>query len=232
MDKSEKLKPSAGDAAHTAAKAVLSLIPWAGGSAAEIFGAIVTPPLQKRRDKLIEDVVTGLEELRAKRPELDWDELLKSDKFITATLHATQAALKNHQEEKLEALRNSILNAAIGTSLDEDVQLVFLRYIDELTPWHLRLLDYFQDPAAWLKEHGIKVPEMLFGGLTVGVHAAFPELKKQGELYKQLVSDLQARGLLEGFSDGTMSPQGIFASRISDFGRRFMSFIRSPIEKS
>jgi hypothetical protein len=229
MDKSEKLKPSAVDTAHTAAKAVLALIPWAGGSAAEIFGAIVTPPLQKRRDKLIEDVVKGLEELREKRPELNWDELLKSDQFITATLHATQTALKNHQREKLEALRNAVLNAAIGTNLDEDLQIVFLRYIDELTPWHLRILGYFQDPAVWLKQHGIKAPEVLFGGLTVGVYAAFPELRKEDELYRQIVDDLHARGLLAGFSDGTMSSQGIFASRASDLGRRFVAFIRSPL---
>ena len=228
MDKSKKLKPSAGDAAHTAAKATLSLIPWAGGSVAEIFGAIVTPPLQKRRDRLIEDVVKGLEELREKRPGLDWDELLKSDQFITATLHATQTALKNHQKEKLGALKNSILNAALGTGLDEDVQLVFLRYIDELTPWHLRILAYFQDPAAWLNEHKVTMPNLMMGGITEGVFRAFPELRKEGDLYQQIVADLKARGLLVQFSDATMSMQGIMAGRASEFGLRFMAFIQVP----
>ena len=229
MDDSQRPKPSGGDVAHTAAKAALSLIPWVGGSAAEIFGAIVTPPLQKRRDRLIEEVVKGLEALREKRPELNWDEILKSDQFITATLHATQTALKNHQEEKLEALKNGILNAALGTSLDEDVQMVFLRYIDELTPWHLRVLAYFRDPVAWLNEHRVKMPDLVMGGITEGVFRAFPGLKAERGLYEQIVADLQARGLLNQFRDATMSPQGIFASRTSDLGQRFLAFIRTPL---
>lgn len=229
MDEREKLKPSGGDAAHTAAKAALSLIPWVGGSAAEIFAAIVTPPLQRRRDQWIEDIARGLGELRAKQPELAWDELLKGEPFITATLHASQTALKSHQKEKLEALKNSILNVALGISLDEDVQMVFLRYIDELTPWHLRILAYYRDPAGWLTDHKIEMPKLISGGLTEGVFRAFPELKKEGELYRQIVADLHARGLLEGFSDGIMSLRGILAGRTSELGRRFMSFIQSPI---
>jgi hypothetical protein len=228
MDAPKELRPSAGDIAHTAAKAGLSLIPWVGGSAAEIFAAIVTPPLQKRRDMWIEDLAKELADIRESRPELHIDDLLGSDQFITATLHATQTALKNHQKEKLEALKNSVLNVAIGTSLDEDVQMVFLRYIDELTPWHLRILAYFQDPAGWLKEHSVTMPNLMMGGITEGVFRAFPELKKEGDLYQQIVTDLKTRGLLVQFSDATMSMQGILAGRTSELGRRFMAFIQSP----
>jgi hypothetical protein len=229
MKDSEKLKSGAGDIAYTAAKAGISLIPWVGGSAAEIFGAIVMPPLQKRRDQWIEDIAKGLAELREKRPGLDIDEFLKSDQFITAILDATQIALKNHKKEKLDALKNSILNSAVEPGLDQDVRMVFLRYIDELTPWHLRILAYFQDPAGWLSEHKIAMPELMMGGLTEGVFRAFPELKKEGVLYQQIVADLKARGLLESFSDGTMSLQGILASRTSELGRKFMRFIRAPL---
>ena len=35
-----------------------------------------------------------------KQPALAWDELLKGEPFITATLHASQTALKSHQKEK------------------------------------------------------------------------------------------------------------------------------------
>jgi hypothetical protein len=229
MDESEKLKSGTGDIAHTATKAALSLIPWVGGSAAEIFGAIVTPPLQKRRDRLIAEIVKGIEELREKRPELNWDELLSSDQFITAALHATQTALKNHQKEKLEALRNSLLNVARGTSLDEDLQMVFLRYIDELTPWHLRLLGYFQDPAAIWERYQTKNPNIVITSIKAGVLIGFPQLNKDKELYQQLVSDLKARGLLVSFEDGLMSPTGAMMSRTSDLGNRFMAFIRSPL---
>jgi hypothetical protein len=229
MVNSQKPKSSGGDIAHKAVKAGLSLIPWVGGSAAEIFAAIMAPPLQKRRDQWIEDIAKELGDLRDKRPEINLDELLTSDKFITVVLHATQTALKNHQKEKLEALKNSILNAALRTDLDEDLQMVFMRYIDELTPWHLRILTYFQDPDGWLKVHGVMMSNLMFGGLKEGVYRAFSELKNEGELYEQIVADLKNRGLLKGFSDGSMSMQGILASRTSELGSRFISFIQVPI---
>ncbi|NTV80893.1 MAG: hypothetical protein HGA24_05660 [Candidatus Aminicenantes bacterium] len=229
MGESKKLKPASGDFAYTAIKAAISLIPWVGGSTAEIFAAIVTPPLQKRRDQWIEDIAKGLEELREKRPGLDWDGLLKSDQFVTATLHATQTALKNHQIEKLEALRNAVLNASIGANLDEDLQMVFLRYIDELTPWHLRVLAYFHDPEAVWKKLQATTPNRIIGSIKEGVFLEFPELNKDRYLYQQLVADLKARGLLDAFEDGFMSLTGALTSRTSDLGKRFVAFIQSPL---
>jgi hypothetical protein len=50
-DPLKKPKASMGDIAHTSTKAGLSAIPLVGGPAAEIFAAIITPPLTKRRDE-------------------------------------------------------------------------------------------------------------------------------------------------------------------------------------
>jgi hypothetical protein len=55
-------------------------------------------------------------------------------------MHATQAAIRNHQKEKLEALRNAVLNSAEKNALDEDIKLMFVSLIDTFTPWHLRIL--------------------------------------------------------------------------------------------
>ncbi|NER07865.1 MAG: hypothetical protein F6K17_37605, partial [Okeania sp. SIO3C4] len=44
------------------------------------------------------------------------------------------------QQEKLEALRNAILNSAIPNSLKDDIQAIFLKWIDEFTVSHIRLL--------------------------------------------------------------------------------------------
>ena len=64
-------KSAATDKAHAAAKAVLSLIPYAGGPAVELFQSIVQPPLEKRRTEWMERVAEQLEELRAKGVDLD-----------------------------------------------------------------------------------------------------------------------------------------------------------------
>jgi hypothetical protein len=47
----EITKATASDFGYTAAKAVLGSIPLAGAAAAELFGFLITPPLEKRRQK-------------------------------------------------------------------------------------------------------------------------------------------------------------------------------------
>lgn len=60
------LKISGGDVAHTIMKVGISAIPFIGGPANELFSAIITPPLSKRRDAWINSIATGLRELEVK----------------------------------------------------------------------------------------------------------------------------------------------------------------------
>jgi hypothetical protein len=51
-------------------------------------------------------------------------------------MHASQAALRNSQKEKLTALRNAVLNAALPNPPEESIQQMFVNFIDSLTVWH------------------------------------------------------------------------------------------------
>lgn len=103
--------PTGGDWAHTAAKAALSVVPYLGGPASELFGAVIAPPLTKRRDEWMAEIAGGLAALKAKVARLDIVALSKNDVFITTVMHASASAVKNHQREKLDALRNAVLNS-------------------------------------------------------------------------------------------------------------------------
>ena len=46
----------------------------------------------------------------------DLDSLKRNEKFIDTVLQATQIALRSHQEEKRTALRNAVMNTAIGAA--------------------------------------------------------------------------------------------------------------------
>ena len=124
-----KPKAGAGDVAHTVVKAGLSAIPFIGGPAAEIFSAIIVPPLSKRRNEWIESIAKGLKTLEEKIDNFNIEALSQNEMFITTVMHASQAAIRNHQKEKLEALRNAVLNAALPNAPEEDIQLMFLNYI-------------------------------------------------------------------------------------------------------
>ena len=230
----QKSKPKAGmgDAAHTIAKAGLSLIPIIGGPAAEIFNAIITPPLAKRRDEWIKSIVDGLKELEEKMEDYRIENLSQNEMFITTVMQASQAAVRNHQKEKLEALRNAVLNSSLSNQPDEDLQIIYLDLIDSLTPWGLRILKLFENPKEWGQKHNIQYPNWRMGGGADDVlEHAMPELKNRRDFYDPIIKDLFNKGLLGTDSlHGMTSENGMLASKISERGKQFLKFIESPME--
>ncbi len=230
-DIESKPKAGAGDVAHTLVKAGLSAIPVLGGPAAEIFSAIVVPPLSKRRDEWIESIVKGLKVLEKKIEDFNIETLSQNDVFITTIMHASQVAIRNHQKEKLEVLRNSVLNAALPNAPEEDIQIMFLNFVDTFTPWHLIILKFFDNPQEWGRKSGITYPNRTMGGPSEVLEYAFPELRGRRDFYDQIVKDLFIRGLMNTESlHVTMTSQGMLASRTTSMGKQFINFITSPIE--
>ena len=231
MEYPKKPKKSAGDVIHALSKASISQIPIIGAPAAEIFNLVVTPPYERRRDAWVESIGIGLKELAEKGEDFKIEELSQNQVFITTVTHASQAAIRNHQKEKLEALRNAVLNAALPNAPEEDLQLMFLNFVDSFTPFHLVILKFFESPKEWGKKYGIKYPEFYMGSPSTLIEFTFVELKGKQEIYDLFTKDLFSRGLLNSDSLHTsMSEAGMFASRTTALGKQFLSFIASPLE--
>ena len=225
----QRPRRGAGDIAHSTAKAGLSQIPFAGGAAAELFALVIAPPLEKRRDEWMASIADELQSLEEKVEGFKLEDLSENDVFITTVLHASQIALRNHQQEKLEALRNAVLNSAMPNPPDEDLQLIWLNYIDDMTTWHLRILSFFEGPERWGDEHGVEYPKWPMGSPAQVLEHTFPDLNGQREFYDQVIRDLHSRGLFSLDNvHGTMSDQGMFASRTSGAGNKFIAFITVP----
>lgn len=219
MDDDELKTPEAGksDAAHAAARAGLSAIPFAGGAAVELFSAVVQPPLEKRRIAWMNSVGEKLKELE--NSGLDLEGLRENENFISTVMYASQLALKTHREEKLTMLRNVITNAALGQSPEEAIEHMFLGFIDSLSA--LQILRAFQAP---------EVPaNMSMGGLSHILELNVPALKNQRELYDQLWKDLYSRGLViaEGLHV-TMTGSGLSQKGTTGLGDTFLKFIAGP----
>jgi hypothetical protein len=128
-------------------KGALSAIPFGvGGAAAELFG-LLSIPLAHRRETWFQDLADRLGELEGYISGFRLDTLADNEQFVSATLQATQAALRTHQQEKLEALRNAVLNSAAKREPHDDYQTVFLALVDRFSPAHLRLLKSFRSPG-------------------------------------------------------------------------------------
>lgn len=161
---------------------------------------------------------------------IDWEALAGNESFISTVFHATQVAVRTHQKEKLEALRNAVLNAARPGAPDDDLQLMFLDFMDTFTPWHLRVLAFFDDPKAWLEKHSIRYQHYRAGTISTVLELAFPELTDRRDFYDQLARDLFAKGLLkmEGIHTA-ISPRNMVASRTTELGKSFLRFISIPL---
>ena len=215
----EPPKASKGDLAHTIAKAGLAAIPVLGGPAAELFQLVIQPPLERRRAEWMAAVGERLQELQDAGVQLE--DLAENEEFITAAMHASNIALRTHQKEKLEALRNAVLNVAIGQAPDDALQHMFFRWIESLSPLHLRFLKFFQAPAPQ--------PGLSMGGLSSVLEHNMPELRGKRHIYDQVWKDLYSSGLVNTETlHATMSGNGLTEKRTSELGDAFIAFIADP----
>jgi hypothetical protein len=221
-------KATAGDTLHLLARAGLQMVPVVGGPAAEFFAALVQPPLARRQRAWCEAIGEALSRLESER-RVPLDDLADDPIFIDAVMHASQAALRTSQEEKLTALRNAVINAALPGRPEAALQAMFISWIGEFTEWHVRLLRLFDDPGAWFRDHQKAIPNLSTGALSDVLEAAYPELTGRRDFYDQVWRELNARGLVstDGLHTG-MTGSGLSASRTSELGKQFMSFVRAP----
>jgi hypothetical protein len=226
-------QPTAQDHTHLAVKAVLSALPIVGGPAAELFAAIIAPPLARRRDAWLQSLANGLAGLQGRFAGFKPNSLADNEAFVSATMQASRAALQTHHTVKLEALRNALLNIAIGRAPDEDQQAIFLGYIETLSTWHIRILKFFESPLRFARECGARTDYSIAGAPAQPLEEVFPELRGRREFYEQIVRDLHARGLMsadEHMLHTMMTGSGVFAKRTTEVADRFLAFVASPVE--
>lgn len=173
------------------------------------------------------------------------EDMQHSEIFVSAAMQPTRAAIATHQQAKREYLCNALVNTALNRSPDEDQIQMFLRYIEELTTWHVRFLQLFQAPRDFLESKGVRfnvvggfssqpgVFNYSMGSPSRVVEMAFSELKRKESFYDQIANDLRARGMLNSPADflhTTMSAQGMLDKRTTDTADHFLAFIRDPLE--
>lgn len=232
MTEDSKYEPpesSIKDHAHTLARAGIGSVPIIGAAGVELFQALITPPLEKRRQAWMEAVTEGLQ--RLENAELcNIDELSENEVFIDTVMYASQTVLRNNHKEKREALRNAVLNSALPNPPDESRQQMFIGWVDELTVWHLRILRFFADPVRWFQEQEREVPQYVFSSsLEQILTDAYPELAKERELCDQIGKDLYNRGLAGTDSlRVSMTANGAYQPRATELGKQFLQFITEP----
>lgn len=218
-------KTSTGDIVYAAVKAGLGSIPILGSAATELFGLVVTPPLDKRRQEWMNEVAEKLKVLEEDN-KIDFGSLAKNDQFLDTIIQATSFAIKTSEQEKITALKNAVINTALNESPDKTKSQIFLNLVDTFTVWHIKVLDFFDNPKLWFAKAGQAPPNLMVGSMFSVLKTAFPSLSGQDELVDVIWNDLHDAGFHQ--SSGlrtTMTGDGTLAERTSQLGKEFIHFI-------
>ena len=170
-------QPRFEDVTRAGAKTLVSMIPFVGGAG----GTHWLPSSPVGLGDAPGRIQAAITDWRVNRG-FRFEDLAPNEQFVSATLVATQAALKTHQQEKMQSLKNAVLNVALGHEPDTDRQQQFLALVDRFTAAHLTLLRFFQDPASHFERTGLPVPTVPAGTNLLAyefVRIALPELNRQ-----------------------------------------------------
>jgi hypothetical protein len=229
-------QPDEADTAQAALRTTVSAIPVLGGPISEVLAIVLAPAVARRRDQWLKDLADDLEKLEKRVEGFKVDRLSENEEFVSAAIQITRSVISTHKKEKREALRNALLNIALGKAPDEDVQQMFLSYLDSLTSWHIRILGFFKNPLDELAkaERERRAPQgqwaMYMGSPSQVLEKMFPELQGNRSFYDQVVKDLYGRGLMSSESlHGMMTANGATAKRTTERGDAFIAFIANPL---
>jgi hypothetical protein len=211
---------------HRGSRIALGLVPVVGGALVEVFSSVVESPLTKRRWETMEQIGDVINELLEKKVVTE-EGLQQNESFVSTVAEACAISLRNHQKEKLDALKNAVRNSALPSCPPDDYRQMFLSFVDSCTVTHIKLLHLFHNPKSWIASQGRQFPEGWYmGGITQVIEYALPELKGQEPLYGSIWKDLYQRGLISTDSLGTtMSVEGMTANRTTDLGARLIEFL-------
>lgn len=225
MDKIDKTTTK--DVLYVAAKAGLGSIPVIGSAASELFGFVVTPPLESRRAQWMDDVSERLKRLE-ESGKIDLTKLATNDQFIDSVLQATTYALKTSDDEKIEALKNAVVNTALEEAPEKTISHIFLNLIDTFTGLHIKILHLFDSPDEWFKQNNMRLPNYMSASLMTVVAEAYPDLKGQRELLDLIWDDLKRAGLHNsGSLNAMMTGNGLLTQQTTPLGRQFLHFIKT-----
>ena len=226
-DIKKDLELSTGDYAHASVRAALSTIPFVSGPLVELFNLIIAPPLEKRRDKWLCEIYEQLKKLERDIDGFKIENLQKNENFISVLLSATQIAMRNHQEEKLEALRNIVINSVFDNTATahENFQQIYLNIIDRYTPLHILILRFIENPESFIPTYrGMKTNELPFAwDLRDAFKTTFPELHCIDEYYEQIIRDLTSDGLIK--SEKVPKREKLMKPKVTELGNQFLDLI-------
>jgi hypothetical protein len=233
----EKREIEQSEARDKLAKVLAGMVPL-GSSAYELITTIVVPLHEKKKREFLNDLANRLKKLEVEG-KIVYRELAESEEFNTIITKAILLAQQNHQEEKLEALRNVVIKSAKYINRDElDYSLVdyFLSIIDKISPLHISILKMCEN-SDLIKDFrtSIHYPRNFDNQI---VEAVTPKnvffnfdskLEENESIIALCWNDLTTSQLVVPyrFDEAILPTTEYITSLITDFGKQFLEIIEN-----
>lgn len=204
----------------------LSSFPFVGGVVGAFYQHYIEAPFSKRKLNWERELVDVVNELASRVDALSDDDVL-----LDAMINATNVAQTTSRQEKIQALRNGILNSVAPGAPTADEQARFFRLVAELTPSHIVVLRFLEHPATALANSGGSWPEPGTHSGHVSLAAVLevvaPHLNADEAWRELLVDDLVGARLCIDFGtlEGTWMEPPDTPPYATPLGSRFLRFI-------
>lgn len=232
MDKPPK-KSTTRDVVEAGVAGAAGMVPIAGSPLAAAFQLAIGWKFGKRQADWLDSLAEAVDQLQRQAEEpLTFEDLAENDDFMDAVVTATRAAHATHQEKKLAALRNGVLNTLTPDAPTIDEQARFFRLIEEITAAHLKMLEFFANPVAWFETRGLDKGSIYMGGQAHILEQGIPEFAGRRDWYDLIAGDLARLQLSNPALHAVMTESGVWSGRNTDMGNRFLRFVSDPVHRT
>ena len=111
MDTAPPSKSTGREIVERVVEAGLGSVPVVGAALAVTFVTALGWRLEQRREQWFTGLAEAIDDLRERVDDFDFETLADNDLFVDAVVTATRTVEHTHQEEKISALRNAVLNS-------------------------------------------------------------------------------------------------------------------------
>ena len=209
---------------HRLARISVGMLPIVGVALLEVLNSVLESPLNKRRAKALNTIGEAINELIEKGVVTE-EGLQNNDVFISTVAQACNVALRHHEDEKIQALKNAVKNTVIPGKSAGDYSSIFMNFVDTCSTAHIALLHIVDSPEEWLLARGVHLNSQ-YGTLSQIFEIAFPTFHQDFEFYETVWSDLYRKGLVKnyGFMDKNEFSL-IFRDTITPLGSKLIRFL-------
>ncbi len=220
--------PDRDDFAYAVVRAAAGAIPLVGASIIEFVDLVIKSPLRRRHEAWLNDVCNSLTTLSKKVERLTPKALAENEEFISVLVAALEVVSKTHSKEKLELLRNAVLNTACRVNVDGVERLMFMGLIERFTEAHIRVAKYWATVEFGGQFHE-QVRESGTAGAMDYVSVAFPDFNDRPEVLDTIFGDLVTSGILRNMGgERALGQMEAITSATTGFGDRFLQFVSRP----